>query len=219
MGKYPEIVVANSGYAFTEDLAKIDKQHIHIIMPNQRVTSGKEIGEYDKRNFHYDAGNDCYYCPMSKESVYNSLTRKRHGKTYVIQEAETCVRCPAFGKCTTAKRGRKVTRLNQEELRERLELEYNMTENQVIYKRRQEKVELVFGHIKRNLGVSSFLLRGFEGVRAEMAIFSVCFNIRRILSLLGQKALILNLKHAFHAEGLFFIDPIRGMTDLAMVNI
>jgi transposase len=219
LGKPPEIAVADSGYAFTEDLAKIDKRHIHIIMPNQRVASGKEIGEYDKRNFYYDAENDCYYCPMNKELVYDSLTRKRYGKTYVIREAETCLRCPAFGKCTTAKRGRKVTRLNEEELRERLEAEYYMSENQVIYKRRQEKVELVFGHIKRNLGVSSFLLRGFEGVRAEMAILSVCFNIRRMLSLLGQKGLIINLKSTFHAGLVFFIDSLRILPDLAIVNI
>lgn len=192
--------VADSGYAYTEDLAKIDKQQIQIIVPTQRLASGKEIGEFDKRNFRYDAGKDCYFCPRDEELVYDGLNRKRHGKVYKIKDAETCLRCPAFGKCTTAERGRGVIRLDEEELWERLEREYNLSENQAIYKRRQEKVELVFGHIKRNLGVSSFLLRGFEGVRAEMAILSICFNVRRMISLLGRKTLIEKLKNALQTQ-------------------
>lgn len=208
LGKPPQTAVADSGYAFTEDLAKIDKQQIQVIVPTQRLASGKEVGEYDKRNFRYDKEKDCYFCPMNKELIYNSLTRKRYGQIYAIKEAETCLSCPAFGKCTTAKRGRKVSRLDEEELRERLEAEYHLSENQAIYKRRQEKVELVFGHIKRNLGVSSFLLRGIEGVRAEMAILSVCFNIRRMISLLGLKGLVERLSNALHVPDFLFFNPI-----------
>ena len=105
--------------------------------------------------------------------------------------------CPAFGRCTTSKRGRKVSRLDEEELRERLEKEYALSENQEIYKRRQEKAELPYGYIKINLGVSSFLLRGREGAKAEMSILSLCFNVRRMLSLLGHTGLIAKLKEVF----------------------
>lgn len=213
LGKPPQTAVADSGYAFTEDLAKIDKQQIKIIVPTQRIASGREIGGFDKRNFHYDKEKDCYFCPMNKELVYSSLNRKRYGKIYAIKGASTCLSCPAFGKCTTSKRGRKVSRLDEEELRERLEAEYNLSENQAIYRRRQEKVELVFGHIKRNLGVSSFLLRGFEGVRAEMSILSVCFNIRRVLSLLGQKALIEKLKDVLQVRFFLFLNPVAETAD------
>ena len=81
-------------------------------------------------------------------------------------------------------------RLVQEQLRDRLEKEYALPWNQAIYKRRQQKVELVFGHWRRNLGIQSFLLRGIEGAKAEVALLSICFNVRRMLSLLGQKGLI-----------------------------
>lgn len=208
LGKPPGVAVADSGYAFTEDLAKIDRQQIQVIVPTQRLASGQEIQEYDKRKFRYDKEKDCYFCPMNQELTYNSLTRKRYGRTYAIKETATCLNCPAFCKCTKAKRGRKVTRLNEEDLREKLEAEYNMIENRAIYKRRQEKVELVFGHIKRNLGVSSFLLRGLKGVRGEMAILSICFNIRRILSLLGQKTLVETLKNVRLTADLLLVNPI-----------
>jgi transposase len=194
LGKNPQIAVADSGYAFIADLAKIDAQRIQIIVPTQRIASGRETAVYDKRNFRYDREEDCYYCSQNKKLIYNSLNRKRFGKKYLIEKVENCSGCSAFGKCTRAHKGRTIVRLNHEELQEKLEREHMLSQNQAIYKRRQEKVELVFGHIKRNLGVSSFLLRGFAGVRAEMAILSVCFNIRRMISILGQKELIESLQ-------------------------
>jgi hypothetical protein len=48
-----------------------------------------------------------------------------------------------------------------------LERIYESQEGQEIYRRRKMRVEHPFGHIKRNLGVGAFLLRGLEGVNAE----------------------------------------------------
>lgn len=200
LGKSPQVGVADSGYAFIEDLAKIDSQHIQVIVPTQRVASGRQIEEYDKRNFRYDQEKDCYYCPQNQKLIYYSLTRKRFGKTYIIEKVENCLNCVAYGQCTRAKKGRTIVRLDHEELQERLEREHQLSRNQAIYKRRQEKVELVFGHIKRNLGVSSFLLRGLAGVRAEMAILAVCFNLRRMVSLLGKRELIERLQESLLAS-------------------
>ncbi len=87
-----------------------------------------------------------------------------------------------------------MVRRDDEALRERLENEYALSENQAIYKRRQEKVELVFGHIKRNLGVTSFLLRGREGARAETSLLCLCFNLRHMMTLLGIKGLIQKIR-------------------------
>jgi len=216
LGKPCQTAVADSGYAFTEDLGKIDKQEVQVIVPTQRLASGKEIGEFDKRNFRYNVETNCYHCPRGEVLVYYSLTRKRNGKIYKIREAETCLACQSFGRCTTSKRGRKVSRLDEEELRDRLEKEYALSENQAIYKRRQEKAELPYGHIKRNLGVSSFLLRGREGARAdkvptgEMSILSLCFNLRRMLSLLGHRGLIAKLKEVFSTRNAIF--SVTGAT-------
>jgi hypothetical protein len=79
--------------------------------------------------------------------------------------------------------------LLHEELKEKLEAQYEEPECQKIYKLRKQKVELPFGHIKHNLKVSGFLLRGFEGVRAEASILSSCFNIARMISIVGVTGL------------------------------
>ena len=57
----------------------------------------------------------------------------------------------------------------------------------------KKKFELPFGHIKRNLGAGVFLLRGIEGVNAEMALLSTCFNISRMITIVGISRLMAKL--------------------------
>ena len=194
LGRPCQTAVADAGYADTEDLAKVVQQGIQVLVPSQRVASGRKIGAFDKRRFRYDAAGDHYLRPEGKPLRYSGLTRKRKGKVYQIAHKADCLGCAHFGRCTTSRNGRKVMRLNREEQRQRLEQEYALPENQAIYKRRQEKAELPFGHFKRNLGVSGFLLRGREGARAELALLSLCFNLRRMLTLLRAKGMRAQLK-------------------------
>ena len=189
LGKPCQTAVADAGYAHIDDLHKIFEQGVQVLVPTQMLASGKELGEFDKRKFRYDKAKNCCYCPRGEILTYHSLTTSRNGKVFKIKKTETCFSCPYFGKCTISKRGRKVCKLYNEEFQERLEKELRLHPNQEIYKRRQAKVELIFGHIKRNLGVNSFLLRGLDGVKAETSLLSVCFNVRRLLSLLGNKGL------------------------------
>jgi hypothetical protein len=95
--------------------------------------------------------------------------------------------------CTKCRRGRKVTRLLKEDLRQKLERQYEQPDSQQIYKLRKQKSELPFGHIKHNLKAGGFLLRGLEGVKAEMSILSSCFNIARMISIIGVSGLIAKL--------------------------
>ncbi len=98
--------------------------------------------------------------------------------------------CQHFNVCTNNKQGRKISRLINEESRKKLKSQYEQPESQSIYRLRQQKVELPFGHIKRNLKVDAFLLRGRDGVKAEMSLLASCFNIVRMISIIGVPALI-----------------------------
>jgi len=186
--------VADSGYSAIDDLAKVVEDQVNVIVPSARIASKKEPREFDKRNFVYDSEKDCYFCPKGHTLIRNGRTHAGNGDRYRITDRKLCFECANYGKCTRARRGRTLERLDNEVLQERLEKEYALSENRAIYKRRQEKVELVFGHIKKNLGVSSFLLRGLTGVRAEISLLSLCFNIRRMITLLGAAGLIKKLR-------------------------
>jgi hypothetical protein len=86
-----------------------------------------------------------------------------------------------------------MTRLLKEELVQKLQAQYEQPDSQKIYELRKQKVELPFGHIKRNLKVDSFLLRGLTGVRAETALLASCFNIARMISIMSVSGLIAKL--------------------------
>lgn len=191
LGKKCTTACADSGYANTEQLKQIDLQDIKVIVPSQRQASKKEPEEFDKERFNYNSEKDCYMCPQGHNLTYEGSDGKT--KRYKITESSICRACPSFGKCTKSQDGRQINRLVDEETRLRLEAQYLQPESQVVYKLRKEKAELPYGHIKRNLGVKDFLLRGINSVKAEMSVFATCFNMARMISIFGVAGLIKEL--------------------------
>lgn len=181
-----QIACADAGYADTEELAKIDKHGTTVIVPSQRqaLHAGKEK-PFSKSVFTYDAQNDCYYCPNNQELKYTGYQKNVKARYYRITRATICKRCPHFGVCTSAKKGRKILRYDNESIREKIESQYAEPENQKVYARRKSRVEHPFGHIKKNLGKTQFLIRGRNGAQAETAIVSTCFNIARMITIFG----------------------------------
>ena len=193
IGKKCEVACADSGYADTDELEKIDKQEIKVIVPSQRQASKKEPKPFNKANFHYDSEKDCYLCPQGHVLRYTHFDKRKKHRSYVISDKSLCLKCCYFGKCTKSKYGRKVIRLHNEEMREKLEAQYEEPESRKIYKLRMQRVEVPFGHIKRNLKVNAFLLRGLDGVKAEMSLLASCFNISRMITILGVEGLVKKL--------------------------
>lgn len=188
-----ETACADAGYSNADELERIDSQDIEVIVPSSRQASGKEPGAFDKTRFHYDADDDCYICPEGQRLPCRLVDRRRKRREYYTRRS-VCLNCKNYGVCTESKTtGRKIIRYDNESVRERLATQYKTPTSQAIYNRRKEKVELPFGHIKRNLGVDAFLLRGLTGVRAEMSILGSCFNIRRLITIFGVSGLVAKL--------------------------
>ena len=116
---------------------------------------------------------------------------KDNNKVYKITDKKICLACSHYGICTTSPTGRTVSRLLKEEIRQRIDTQYQ--DSPEIYKLRKEKVELPFGHIKHNLKVDSFFLRALKGVKAEASILVTCFHLARMITLLGVPALVKEL--------------------------
>ena len=190
--KKPQAACADSGYSDIDQLEEVDNRGIKVVVPSIRQASDKELGPFDKSNFKYDYASDSYTCPAGKILKYHRTNRVKEHKEYWA-DGGICKKCPNFGLCTKCHRGRKVTRMLKEELRQKLELQYEQPDSQKIYKLRKQKVELPFGHIKHNLKVGGFLLRGLAGVKAEMSILSSCFNIARMITIIGVSGLITRL--------------------------
>jgi len=193
LGKKCQTACADAGYVGYDELEKIDKQGIKVVVPSQKQAARvKKEEPFDKSNFKYDRENDCYICPAGETLTYRRTEPEKRRRVYRIKRS-VCRQCRHFGTCTTGLIGRKLTRLLKEDLKQKLGVQYEQPESQKVYRLRKQKVELPFGHIKHNLKVDSFLLRGLEGVKAETSLLASCFNIARMISIMGVTGLIAKL--------------------------
>ena len=189
LGKKCQAACADAGYSSVDELEKIDEQGIKVVVPSQKqALKEKKEDPFDKSHFKYDPVADCYICPQGHVLKYSYTNTVKRAKVY--RGGSACRRCRYFGECTKQPRGRGVTRLLKAELKQKLEAQYEEPESQKTYALRKQKVELPFGHIKRNLKVDSFLLRGLDGVKAEASVLASCFNIARMISIIGVTGLI-----------------------------
>lgn len=193
LGKPCEVACADAGYADTEELQKLDAKGIKVVVPSQRQALHKEEGPFSKSHFRYDREQDCYWCPEGHRLSYGGTDKNAGKKHYLITSSTICHSCFQYGKCTNAKKGRKVIRLALEEVKERFEAQYEETSSREIYRRRKARAEHPFGHMKRNLKTDAFLMRGKTGVNAETSLLAACFNLARMITILGVPGLIAKL--------------------------
>jgi len=194
LGKKPEKSCADAGYSSVEDIVKIDKD-IEVIVPSSKQTEkerGKTSGPFDRERFRYDQDQDRYICPEGKTLRRREFDKLKQVDVYKA-DPQDCRGCQHFNVCTSSQSGRRIKRSIHENFKEQLEKIYKSPHGQEIYQLRKEKVEHPFGHLKRNLGAGQFMLRGKDKVDAEIAILSTCFNIARMITIIGIPKLIMRL--------------------------
>src|SRR5665648_238066 len=171
-------------------LDNINNHAIQVIVPSQRQALRKKPSSFAKEHFTYF--DNYYLCPEGHKLIPYRLD-KSNNRVYKINHKKICLSCSHYGICTKSPTGRTISRLLKEEVRQKLEAQYDERSSREIYKLRKEKVELPFGHIKHNLKFDSFLLRGLKGVKAEASIIGTCFNLVRMITLLGVPGLVKEL--------------------------
>lgn len=177
---------ADAGYSDIDQIDKIETDDRKVIVPSPHQVSHKEPKAFSKREFYYDSENDHYLCIEGHCLVFRRYQNKEKTKrVYRIEKPVLCRVCKYFGECTRSKQGRNIVRHVKEELKEKIEARYCQPEGQNIYKRRMARVEHPFGYMKKNLGFGQFLLRGIQGAKAEASLAATCFNLTRMISLLG----------------------------------
>ena len=190
-GKICETTCADAGYDHNAAWKELEEQHIAVVVkPNDQ----KPSGPFTKDQFRYHADRDCYICPAGETLSYRSTDKKLQHRIYAITTSSICRGCPYKSACTKNYYGRTIARMPFEEIRPVVIGRFQSSAGRALYARRQSKVEHPFGHIKRNLGVQAFLLRRLAGVRAEAAILSTCFNITRMMTLVGVRTLLPKLQ-------------------------
>ncbi len=187
LGKKCDVACSDSGYSNVDNLKDSVDEGITVIVPSQKQASHKKDKEepFAKDKFKYDEDNNQYICPEGHVLRYSHYSKKKNYYLYRMKTPSDCMNCKHWGVCTKSNRGRGINRLKNEECKEYLASLYESEYGQSIYKKRKSKVELQFGHIKRNLNRGAFSVRSLKSVKGEMAIFANCFNVARMITLLG----------------------------------
>lgn len=177
-------VCADAGYFDITEINKLESAGKTAVVPSQLQASHKEVGPFDKSRFVYEAESDCYVCPEGQRLIFRRLPDQEK-REYRIEKPSLCRSCKHFGQCTKSNQGRRVSRHNLEPLKEKVAKRFEEPEWAQIYKLRKARVEHPFGYIKKVLGFGQFMLRGRQGAGAEASILATCFNLTRMVNLLG----------------------------------
>jgi transposase len=191
-GKTAQVAGADSGYYSGKELEAMATVATTVLVPVRGQVHPSKDRPFAKAHFTYRADEDVYVCPAGHRLRYRRTDEKRRWREYQL-EGSTCCACEHYKACTRGRNGRKIVRYVNEALRDQFRRQFETPTNQAVYKRRQQTVELTFGHFKRNLGAGQFLLRGLAGMRAELSLLASVFNVSRLISLLGVRGLIAKL--------------------------
>lgn len=186
LNKTCQTAVADAGYANIEQAEELESVHRTVLVPSKSKVSHKKLKPFDKNLFTYDLEQDCYFCPQGCRLIFRRFQDRRKTKRdYRIEKPELCRTCEHFGVCTSSKQGRTITRHKLEAVREQIDQRLEQPQMRQIYDRRKARVEHPFGYIKKAIGFGQFSLRGRLAAQAEASLVATCFNLTRMITLLG----------------------------------
>lgn len=184
-------VVADAGYSNGEQARQCEHAGMVTHVPVNRAVNNQGDGTLlDRRAFAYDPMTDTMRCPAGATLTRKQIYRRDRQTYYAASEAR-CGRCPLKPTCTTAKR-RIVSRHWDDDVLQRMHARATPEAMRL----RRCTVERPFAELKERLFGRRFLLRGLNGVRCEMAMAVMAFNLKRLTRLLGAVNLIERLQPA-----------------------
>ncbi len=181
---WPRQVTGDRKYGTEENIAAIEREHIHAYIP---------LPDHDHRTaffspdrFRYEAARDIYICPAGKELHFvqgQSTDRQRRYRAYV----KDCNACPLKAQCTTNKQGRSLCRSVDEEYLDRVRA-YQPTEPyKKALRKRSVWVEPLFAEGKQWHGMRRLRLRERERVNCEALMRAAGQNLKRLLKKRGGR--------------------------------
>lgn len=194
-------ILADTGYYNYLEIIDVVDESTELLIKPQKGKQNKVASGFDKENFEYDAINDKYICPLGYELPFK-WNGKQDGKEYRRYTCYAFDICGQKDLCTTAKGGRSITRLKDEEVIEKIAK--NTRSQSQIYKQRAAIVEHPFGTIKRHLGYTYFLTRGLASVGIETNLICLAYNFKRMIKIKGVKELIRLLRDRAPSKSLMY---------------
>jgi transposase len=191
---YPERLIGDSAYGSAPMLDWLVEEH--GIEPHIPVfdKSKRRDGTFSREEFAYDHKADAYICPDGKQlrprqKTYKAPTRlvDDNGLMRYRASKADCDDCPLKPRCCPGLPARKILRSVFEGARQ-MARDIAKTEDYDISRKLRKKVEMLFAHLKRILGLGRLRLRGPSGARDEFHLAATAQNLRKLAKLIPMNS-------------------------------
>ena len=146
--------------------------------------SERNDGTFSRSHFRYDPKLDCYVCPAGCK--LKSSGKPGPDDTYRYRSrVSDCRGCSFKPICCPKTPERKVPRHIYEPARDVARMLAKTDEHERAGRNRR-KVEMLFAHLKRILGLNRLRLRGPKGAQNEFTLAAIAQNLRRLAKLKPQ---------------------------------
>jgi transposase len=179
-GLSPQVVGLDAGYNTAAVCHGLVARGIAGVLGYKRPHGLK--GQFQRRQFDYDAERDAYRCPEGQWLLYS--TTNRTGYREYKSDPSRCRNCPALKQCTRSRNHQKVmTRHVWEADREALDANRLTDWGKHVYERRRETVERSFADAKQLHGHRYARYRGLRRVSGQSLLAAACQNMKKIARL------------------------------------
>lgn len=186
MGKKKLRAIADRGYFSGRQIKACADAGIDAVLPKPTTSNAKAEGRFDKADFIYIQRDDEYLCPAGQRAVFR-MAREENGMMIHRYWSSACPQCAMKSQCTPSDY-RRISRWEHEAVLEAVQRRLDRAPDSMTVRRRT--VEHVFGTLKSWMGYTHFLTRRLPNVSAEMGLNVLAYNFKRVLGILGFKAMM-----------------------------
>ena len=186
-GLKPERLAADSAYGSAPSLNWLVQEQ--GIAPHIPVfdKSDRSDGTFSRADFQYDETLNIYICPAGKTLTTRGTVVNDDQVLYRASKFD-CAPCPLKAQCCPKEPARKIPRSIYEKSRD-IARSFMGTEAYDRSRRERKKVEMLFAHLKRIMGLKRLRLRGPTGAKDEFLLAATVQNLRKLAKLVAGPSL------------------------------
>lgn len=186
---HPETLVADTAYGTADMLGwLVEEQDIEPHIPVFDRSERKD-GAFPATDFTYDPEADAYQCAGGRElrPYWRNISKGRPAfgkdgfKKYYARKQD-CAACHLKPRCTPNQVTRKISRSKHESARQKAR-DIAKTDAFAASGYARKKVEMLFAHLKRIVGLDRLRLRGPNGAKDEFLMAATVQNLRKLAKL------------------------------------
>ena len=193
----PSVAVADSGYGSEENYRFMDEAGMEAYVKYNRFHLEQrpryKPNPFHQDNFHYNAAEDCYVCPMGQHMTRIGTSHKKTASGYRSENAryraQNCKGCPLRCMCYKAKGDRRTIEVNHRLNEYKRKARELLTSDEGLRHRGRRCIEpeAVFGQMKFNMAYRRFRHFGKDKVTMDFAFFAIAFNIKKMCSRIAKQ--------------------------------